>query len=76
MPGFVKRVDSKARLKTRSRPRPKIDTKARAEAFYGNLHVLADKKEALVPPTAAEIEKILISNSYKQYTYNIRLWRR
>lgn len=76
MPGFVKRVENKAGLRTRARPRMEMDAEARAEAFCGDLHVLAEKEEAPASLTAVEIEKILILSSYKQYTFEFQLWRR
>jgi hypothetical protein len=75
MPGFVKKAHSKAGPKAKAKPRPKRDAKARAEAVYDDLQVLAEQEEAPKPLTAADIEKILIPSSYKQYTYTMRLWR-
>jgi hypothetical protein len=71
MPGFTKKVSCVAK----ARPRAKKYAKARAETFYDDLHILAEKEEAFRPRTTAEIEKMLIPSSYKQYLYTARLWR-
>lgn len=39
MPVFVKRANSKAGPKARAKPRPKVDAKASAEAFFADLQI-------------------------------------
>jgi hypothetical protein len=75
MPGFVKRANGKAGPKAKAKPRQKRDAKARANAFYEDLQVLAEQEEAPTSLTEADIQKILIPSSYKQHAYTMRLWK-
>jgi hypothetical protein len=75
MPGFTTGLNDKVSCAAKAKPRAKKDAKARAEAFYDDLHILAETEEAPRPRTAAEIERMLVPSSYKQYLYTARLWR-
>jgi hypothetical protein len=68
MPGFTKKVSCVAK----ARPRAKKDAKARAEVFYDDLHILAEKEEAPRPRTAVGIKKRMIPSSYQKYLYTAR----
>jgi hypothetical protein len=61
--------------KVKVKPRPKNDAKARAEAVYDDLQCLAEQEEAPQLLTPADIKKMLVPNSYKQYEYTMRLWK-
>jgi hypothetical protein len=58
MPGFIKKANGGAGTKPKAKPRSKGDAKARVEAFYEDLQVLADQEEAPSSMTAADIQKI------------------
>jgi hypothetical protein len=73
MPGFTTRLNNKVSCAAKAKPRAKKDTKARAEAFYNNLYILAKTEEAPRLRTAVEIKRILVPSSYKQYLYTAQL---
>jgi hypothetical protein len=73
MPGFIKIANGGAGTKPKAKPRSKGDAKARAEAFYEDLEVLADQEEDPSSLTAADIQKILVPSSYRSYPYTMRI---
>jgi hypothetical protein len=75
MSNIVNRSAEQAKSNVKARPTPRTNAKARASAVYNNLQILAEQEEAPKPLTSANIKKILVPNSYKQYTYTVRLWK-
>jgi hypothetical protein len=59
-----------------AKKRGKNDRDARASAFYEDISALAEQEEAPAPLTTEDIKRLMITPSYNQYIYTMRLWNK
>jgi hypothetical protein len=68
----IKGVNSRV-VKVTAKPRLKPDANARAAVVFDDTQVFSEQEEAPSPLTDTDIEKRLISSSYKQYNFTMRI---